>query len=90
MLSVAEVVKNQIRHAILEIQFVHVVPRIGHQLLSENFGQIPKARRRIFFFGADGNPIVSNTVTFVVDGFKQSSTVQVIDVTGGTGGGTTP
>ena len=38
----------------------------------------------------NGNSIVSNTVTFVVDGFKQSSTVQIIDVTGGTGGGTTP
>jgi hypothetical protein len=40
---------------------------------------------------ANGNSIVSNTVTFVVDGFKQSSTVQIVDVTGGIGGGgTTP
>ena len=30
--------------------------------------------------------VVDNTVTFVVDGFKQSSTVQVIDVTGGNTG----
>ncbi len=30
---------------------------------------------------------VDNTVAFVVDGFKQSSIVQVIDVTGGTGTG---
>lgn len=32
---------------------------------------------------AEGNPIVSNTVNFIVDGFKQSSQVVVIDVTGG-------
>jgi hypothetical protein len=40
---------------------------------------------------ANGAAIVSNTVTFAVDGFKQSSTVQVVSaIPGGGGGGTTP
>jgi hypothetical protein len=40
---------------------------------------------------ANGASVVSNTVTFVVDGFKQSSTVQTASSIGaGVGGGTTP
>jgi hypothetical protein len=40
---------------------------------------------------ANGASVVSNTVTFIVDGFKQSSTVQTASSIGaGVGGGTTP